>query len=65
MKHNRGPWGIPVNDPRIEEEIDCQEPCAPDSGCALCADYWERMRSEGFWIDESGWTEAGLREMRK
>jgi hypothetical protein len=48
-----------------EDELDCRKPCDPNVGCGVCADYWARMRRQGFWKDGVGWTEAGMREMTK
>ena len=47
--------------------VDCGKPCAPgdDAPCDACVQYWNRMRREGFWDDSLGWTDAGMREMRK
>lgn len=39
-------------------------PCAPEETCSICAPYWDRMRTEGYWRDGSGWTAKGLREMQ-
>jgi|GEM_PF-3753825 len=49
----------------MEERDECREPCPPTSACNECADYWERMRSEGLWDDSSGWTDRGWREILK
>jgi len=48
-----------------EDNIPCDEPCDPANNNLCCLEYWDRMRREGFWKDRSGWTEKGLREMRK
>jgi len=49
----------------VPEEDECREPCPPTSACDECADYWERMRSEGLWDDSIGWTDRGWREILK
>ena len=41
----------------------CDGPCAVDSGCEVCEEYWQRMRDEGLWIDGTGWTERAFRTM--
>jgi len=44
-----------------EDEVnDCQSPCDPQRACSYCADYWQRMRDEGFWIDGKGWTQKAV-----
>ena len=55
-----------------ETEVECGCPCDPRKGCDECAEYWSRMRREGFWIDdlnaknsEKGWTQKALREWSK
>lgn len=48
-----------------DESNDCQKPCDPQTRCPYCADYWERMRVEGFWNDTTGWTDKGMKEMLK
>jgi hypothetical protein len=47
----------------IEEE--CNEPCHPDADCPICAEYWQRMRSEGYWENGKGWTKKGMKEMTR
>lgn len=42
-------------------ENGCDGPCAVDSGCEVCAEYWQRMRDEGLWIDGTGWTQRAFR----
>ena len=54
-----------TDDAPSSEENDCQKPCDPATSCPYCADYWERMRAEGYWIDGKGWTNKGMREMLK
>ena len=52
----------------LEEEVEeeeCQKPCPPNQACDGCAPYWERMRKEGFWDDNIGWTLKGWREIIK
>ena len=48
-----------------EPKSECQKPCSPDSGCEECAEYWDRMRREGFWVDGQGWTNKAVREWSK
>jgi hypothetical protein len=48
-----------------EDETTCNKPCDPAVECEHCADYWQRMRDEGFWVDGKGWTDKGIREMCK
>lgn len=43
----------------------CGCPCDPRDGCDECAEYWERMRDEGFWIDGKGWTNKAVWEWTK
>ena len=45
--------------------IECGEPCDPNNPCPVCEEYWERMEREGFWVSGIGWTEKGMKEMRK
>lgn len=36
--------------------------------CSVCAEYWDRMRDEGFWVDGKGWTDKareGVEQMNK
>ena len=47
------------------EDLECRNPCPPDDACDECADYWHRMRDEGFWDNQRGWTDKGMREIRK
>lgn len=54
-----------VTDTQADLAGQCQRPCDPNAHCPDCAPYWDRMRAEGFWMDGIGWTDAGLREMRK
>ena len=49
----------------METQLECRKPCPPDEACEECAGYWERMRSEGFWIDGQGWTDKAVREWNK
>jgi len=53
------------NDEHLLAEQSCEKPCHPDSGCPICAEYWDRMRHEEFWKDGSGWTEKARREWVK
>ena len=40
--------------------------CTDDpSDCLDCDTYWEEMREKGYWDDEKGWTEKGMREVGK
>jgi hypothetical protein len=48
-----------------EEESQCQKPCDPAVGCEECAEYWQRMQEEGYWVDGQGWTNKAMREMTK
>ena len=48
-----------------ENSSQCDRPCPADDPCEECADYWNRMRKEGFWKDGVGWTNKALREMFK
>lgn len=32
-------------------------PCPAEARCPRCHPYWQRMRDEGFWDDDEGWTE--------
>ena len=43
----------------------CEEPCAPDTECEHCEDYWDLMRAAGYWQDGHGWTAAAFREWAK
>jgi len=43
----------------------CNKPCHPEHPCEECVSYWDRMRSEGFWVDGKGWTETANREWSK
>ena len=61
-----------LNNPRTEAEAEtvdpvdsCQQPCHPNAGCPICADYWNVMRRKGLWVDGEGWTRKGLFEMMK
>ena len=47
------------------DTIRCDEPCDPALGCDLCADYWSRMRDQGYWKDGAGWTAAAFKEWAK
>lgn len=49
----------------LSHEKGCKQPCDPVSGCDECAEYWDRMRAEGFWVDGSGWTDCGMKEMTR
>ena len=48
-----------------DEKVQCQEPCNPALNQPCCIDYWERMRVEGYWDDNKGWTDKGWREICK
>ena len=48
-----------------EYKSECQKPCLPDSDCEECAEYWDRMRTEGFWVDGQGWTDKAVQEWLK
>jgi hypothetical protein len=53
-------------DMTVDESVeDCSKPCHPNADCPICAEYWDRMRREGFWQDGKGWTEKGMKEMRR
>ena len=47
------------------DEEPCGKPCDVEHACSECVIYWQRMRDEGLWIDGSGWTDRGLKEMLK
>lgn len=52
------------------KEIEREQPCDPRKGCDECAEYWERMRWKGFWVDNAnankeGWTQKAFREWSK
>lgn len=48
------------------EEPECQRPCDPDLNTECCAEYWQRMESEGFWNRRGHrWTDKGWREILK
>ena len=51
-----------ITDPVNEE---CSGPCSPDAACDECTEYWNRMRVEGYWTDNKGWTNRGWREILK
>lgn len=53
------------DDPSMEDIEECGCPCPPDIPCQGCAEYWDRMRHEGYWKDATGWTDKGMREMTK
>ena len=44
---------------------DCGNPCSPDVTCDECEEYWNRMRVEGYWTDNNGWTNKGWQEILK
>ena len=48
-----------------EREEACEQPCSPQSNCPDCVTYWNRMRAEGFWVDGTGWTSKGWKEITK
>ena len=54
-----------MNQDEPEEESQCLRPCPPEVPCEECADYWDRMRAEGFWVNGKGWTDKGWREICK
>lgn len=41
--------------------------CEPNSDecCDECRAHWDRLRSEGLWIDGLGWTDKARREWNK
>ena len=49
----------------MTETTECEAPCHPDTCCDECAGYWDRMRDEGFWTDDKGWTAKAIKEMGK
>lgn len=49
---------------RDEDAQVCSNPCDPSDPCEECAEYWDRMRREGFWTD-GRWTEKGWREIMR
>jgi len=48
-----------------DDDNRCGAPCDPARACDECAEYWQRMRHDGFWEDGSGWTDKGMKEMTK
>lgn len=51
---------------QTEEESTCGRPCDPNSPCDECADYWNRMVTEGYWNrDKHQWTDKGWREITR
>lgn len=40
-------------------------PCPPEAHCPKCAPYWARMREEGFWDEDEGWTDKAMKEWMK
>ena len=48
----------------LEKPRECGKPCPPDDTCDECAEYWQRMKSEGYWRD-GRWTDKGWREITK
>jgi len=52
-------------DDEDDEDDDCGEPCRYGERCEVCEPYWQRMIAEGFWDVMTGWTRAGIDEMRK
>ena len=50
---------MPEIEDEEDEESECGKPCHPQFPCKECAEYWDRMRSEGFWKDNHGWTDKG------
>ena len=51
-------------DALVEEESDCGKPCDPTNPCDECAEYWQRMKAEGYW-DGHSWTPKGWKEITK
>ena len=49
----------------LAEGEQCEGPCQPDDACEKCEAYWNRMRSEGLWIDGEGWTDKAITEALK
>jgi hypothetical protein len=47
-----------------DDQLACEQPCHPNSGCPVCKGYWEEMKREGFW-DGNKWTDKGIRERSK
>jgi len=47
-----------------EDENECGKPCPPWDTCEECAEYWQRMKQEGYWKD-GRWTDKAMREMAK
>ncbi len=43
----------------------CSNPCDATEPCSVCEPYWDRMRSEGLWVDGRGWTDKALQEWKK
>jgi len=43
---------------------ECEQPCHPGNDCQFCAEYWERMKDQGFWEDGQ-WTDKAFREWGK
>lgn len=40
----------------------CSNPCPPDNACDECLEYWARLRREGYWTPERGWTVEGVKK---
>ena len=57
-----------VYGPQIDEtpENECGIPCDPSNPCDECAEYWQRMKAEGYWDGNAhAWTPKGWREITK
>jgi hypothetical protein len=50
----------PKDNPADERLEGCGRPCPPDHQCEECAEYWQRMVSEGLWDPERGWTDKTM-----
>jgi hypothetical protein len=46
----------------LEEESQCGKPCNPAEACGECEEYWHRMRKQGLWNDETGWSAEALKQ---
>jgi len=54
-------------DEEAEQSPNCGRPCPPERGepCDDCREYWQRMRREGYWTDDGGWTEKAKEEWKR
>lgn len=65
VSHRLELQGQNMND-ELYELDGCGQPCPPNNACDECAEYWQRMKEEGFWdAKKNCWTEKGIREMCK